>query len=161
MLQGPAALVQNRYLLRHDAAFRILVIEMLRDLELADSVTPWYSRVDPKPLYESPEARANWDVPVFAEHEHLPQNRVDARFIDHKEKKVIAVEMSCPWVDIRAQKDKKKTRKYGPRRWELKQQYPRDCVKQHNIIIDVLGGWSREVDLSMRELFVDRSSRAH
>lgn len=39
-----------------------------------------------KPLYKSSEVKAYWDVPVFAEHEHLPQNRVDARFIDHKEK---------------------------------------------------------------------------
>ena len=29
-------------------------------------------------------------------------------------------------------------------------------VKQFNIIIDVLGGWSREVDLAMRELFGTR-----
>ena len=36
-----------------------------------------------------------WDVAVFAEHEHLPQNGVDVKFIEHKEK-VIAVEMSGP-----------------------------------------------------------------
>ena len=31
--------------------------------------------MDPKPLYESPEAKACWDVPAFAEREHL--NRVE------------------------------------------------------------------------------------
>ena len=57
-----------------------------------------------KPLYEFPGARAYWDVPLIAEHEYLPQNRVDARFIDHKEKKVIAVEINCSWIDSPAQK---------------------------------------------------------
>ena len=90
---------------------------------------------------------------MFAEYEHVPRNRVDARFIDHKEKKIIAVEMSCPWVDNRTEKDEEKTWKYGPLRWELKQQFPGYSVKQYNIIIDVLGGWSCEVDRSMRELF--------
>ena len=123
---------------------------MLRDLGLADSVLPWYSRAHPKP--ESSEVKAYWDVPVFAEHEHLPQSRGDARFINHQEKKIIVAEMGCPGIDSRAQKDEEKTRKYGPMRWELKQQYPRYCLKQPKIIIDVLGGWSGEVDLSMREL---------
>ena len=64
--------------------------------------------------------------------------------------------MSRPRINNRAQKDEGKTGKYGSLRSELKQQYPAYCVKQHNIIINVLGGWSREVDLSMRELFEDR-----
>ena len=59
-------------------------------------------------MYESPGAKAYWDVPVFAEYEHVPQNRVDARFIDHKEKKIIAVEMSCPWVDNRTEKERRR-----------------------------------------------------
>ena len=54
--------------------FQVLFFGILRDLGLADSIPLWYSRVDPKPLYESPEEKAYWDVPVFAEHEHLPQS---------------------------------------------------------------------------------------
>ena len=65
---------------------------------------------------------------MFAEHEYLPQNRLDARFMDHKEKKVIAVEMRCPWIDNGTQKDEEKTRKYGPLRWALKRQFPGYCV---------------------------------
>ena len=67
--------------------------------------------------------RVSWDIPVYTEHSHVRQNRVDARFIDHKEKVVHAVEMSCPWIDNRSKKDEKKTIKYGPLRWELKQLY--------------------------------------
>ena len=62
--------------------------------------------------------------------------------------------MSCPWIDNRKKKEVEKTTKYAPLRLELKQQFPTYTVKQFNIIIDVLGGWSREVDLAMRELLV-------
>ena len=129
---------------------------MLRDLQLCEGVPPWYSPVAPKPLYESPDAQAFWDIPMFAEHNHVRSNRVDVRVIDHKQKRIYAIEMSCPWIDNRKKKEVEKTTKYAPLRWELKQQFPTYTVKQFNIIIDVLGGWSREVDLAMRELFGTR-----
>lgn len=62
---------------------------------------------------------------------------MDAGFIDHKEKKAITVEMSCPWMDNGMQIHEEKTRKYEPHIWELKQQY---CKMHDSIIIDVLGG---------------------
>ena len=63
------------------------------------------------------------------------------------------MEMSCPWMDNRLKKTEEKTVKYGPLRWEMAQQYPGYIVPQQNIIIDVLGGWSRDVDAYMRVLF--------
>ena len=62
--------------------------------------------------------------------------------------------MSYPWKNNRTKKDEEKTWSYGPLRWELKH-FPGYSVKQYHIIIDVLGSWSREVDLSLRELFGD------
>ena len=111
----------------------------------------------PKPVYESSEALAFWDVPVYVEHTIFKANRVDARFVDHKNKKVWAVEMPCPWMEYREKKSEEKTVKYGPLRFELNKQYPRYDVEQCNIIIDVLrgggGGWSKDVDLTMKKLF--------
>ena len=126
---------------------------MLGELQLSDTVAPWYSPAVPKHIYESPEAQAYWDIPVFAVSEHVKQNRVDARFIDHEKNKILAVEMSCPWTKNREKKQEEKTIKYGPLRWELKQQFAGYDIRQYNIIIDVLGGWSTEVDEAMRELF--------
>ena len=77
---------------------------MLRDLKLADSVPPWYSRMEPKPLYESEDTQAYWDVPLYAEHTYVRANRVDVRFVDHKVMRVLAVEMSCSWLDNRMRK---------------------------------------------------------
>ena len=129
---------------------------MTRDLTLIDSVPPWYSCAVPKPVYESSEVLAFWDVPVYAEHTIVKDNRVDARFVDHRNKKVWAVEMSCLWMEHREKKSEEKTVKYGPLRFELKKQYPGYDVEQCNIIIDVLGGWSRDLDLTMRKLFGSR-----
>ena len=42
--------------------------------------------------------------------------------------------------------------KYGPLRWELKEKYKGYEVHQYNIIMDVLGGWSEETEISVQSL---------
>ena len=54
------------------------------------------------------EALAFWDVPVYAKHTTVKVNRADARFVDHKSKKVWTVEMSCPWMEHREKKSEEK-----------------------------------------------------
>ena len=66
------------------------------------------------------------------------------------------LEMSCPWVTNR-EKKKEKTTKYGPLHWELKQNYQGFKVKQYNIIMDVLGGWSRDLGDELNELVGSKS----
>jgi len=97
---------------------------MLHDLRLIDEIKPWYLPVKPKPVYESDNVQAYWDVPMFAEHQEMRSNRVDARIANHKSKQVTTLEMSCPWVNNREKNSEEKTLKYGPLRWELKQQFP-------------------------------------
>ena len=64
VLTSCSALAQNKYLAHHNAALKVLFWEMLRELQLSDTVPPWYSPAVPKPIYESPEAQAYWDIPV-------------------------------------------------------------------------------------------------
>ena len=104
VLAGCTALAQNKYLTRHNAALKTIFFEIVYDLGLIASVPPWYSPVKPKPVYESDSAEAFWDVPVFAVHEEVTANRVDARIIDHQTKRVITLEMSCPWITNRTKK---------------------------------------------------------
>ena len=54
--------------------------------------------------------------------------------------------MSCPWLANRESKDFEKTTKYSQLRLELTNRYPECKVNQYNIIIDVLGGCSKEVE---------------
>ena len=67
--------------------------------------------------------------------------------------------MSCPWTENREKKQEEKTTNYGPLRRKLKQHFPRYDIRQYNIIIDVLGGWSIEVDEAMREVFEARGGK--
>ena len=59
-------------------------------------------------------------------------------------------------MDNKTAKEKDKTAKYAALRWELKQ-YTGYEVKQYNVIIDVLGGWSEALEAKMKELVGERS----
>ena len=72
---------------------------MLHSLDLMDSVPPWYSLSEPKPVYQNDRAQAFWDAPVYADHVTVRANRIDARIVDSTEKSVTLLEMSCPWMN--------------------------------------------------------------
>ena len=65
--------------------------------------------------------------------------------------------MSCPWLENRESEDFKKTAKSSQLRLELTNRYPENKVNQHNIILDVLGGCSKEVEQNIKELVGDNS----
>ena len=79
-------------------------------------------------------------------------NRIDARFIDGGSKMVTLLEMSCPWVKNRKQKEEEKMIKYATLWLELKRQHPGYEVRQYNITIDVLGRYSQETSNRVRNL---------
>ena len=153
-----SALAQNKYLMRHNNALKVLYFELLRDLELIDSVPPWYSPTKPKPEYDAGGVVAQWDIPTYGENQEMKANRIDAKIVNHNTKEVIVLEMSCPWIDNREKKDEEKTAKYGPLRWELKERYPGYKVSQYNIIMDALGGWSTSMEDNLRRLLGSKTS---
>ena len=112
ILSGCRALAQSKYLSRHDSALKVLFHEMLHDL--GHAYETWYSPAEPRFVYESDGVQAYWDVSVFADHEEVRCNRVDARIVNHKTKWVITLEMSCQWVQNREKKNEEKTVKYAP-----------------------------------------------
>ena len=99
---------------------KILFFELLREHGLIEEVPPWYSPVMPKPAYQNTTSEAFWDIPIYAEHNEVRANRIDARLVSHERKEVCTIEMSCPWIESRAKKDEGKTFKYGPTMWQLK-----------------------------------------
>ena len=111
---------------------------------LIESAPSWCSPETPKPEYKNDLASAFWDVPVYAEKTEARANRIDARVVD-KQKKAPLLEMRCPWMTNRKQKEEEKTSKYASLRWEIRPQYPHYKIAQYNIIIDVLGGVSRKI----------------
>ena len=111
----------------------------------------------PKPAYQNTTSEAFWDIPIYAEHNEVRANRIDARLVSHERKEVCTIEMSCPWTESRAKKDEEETLKYGPMMWELKQKYNGFGVKQYNVIIDVLGGYPKDLEESVRKLLGARA----
>ena len=144
------ALAQTLYLARHNNALKILFFQVIRALDLVTSEVPWFSKTQPKPIYENERAAAYWDIPLCADNMH-------ATIVDKENKKVSVIEMSCPWVENREEKAAEKTTKYGPLRWELEQRFPDHRVTQYNIIVDVLGSYSRGVKKAPKELVGDKS----
>lgn len=144
VIAGCSALAQTKYVARHNGALKILFFELLDDLDVIESVPPWYSPTTPKPEYHNTKASAFWDVPVFAGNTEVRANRIDVRIVENETETVKIIEMSCPWIENKKQKNQEKTTKYAPLRWELKQQHKGYTIKQYNIIIDVLGGYSSE-----------------
>ena len=132
-------------------------MELTRALDLVTSEVPWFSKTQPKPMYENERAIAYWDIPLYEDNTHVKANRIDATIMDKENKKVSVKGMSCPWVENREEKAAEKTTKYGPLRWELEQRYPEHRVTQYNIIVDVLGGYSRDVRKALKELVRDKS----
>ena len=138
ILSGCGALTQNKcmYLSRHDSALKVLF------WDAAWSGTHrWNSSLvisDQANVY----IRVGWRTSLLgrASFEDVRRNRVDARIVNHKTKRVTTLKMSCPWVNNREKKSKEKTVKYVPLLWELKQQFPGYEVKQPNIII--IGRWT-------------------
>ena len=68
-----------------------------------------------KPAYENTTSEAFWDIPIYAEHNEVRANRIDARFVSHKRKEVCTIEMSCPWIEsIVLRKMRKRHSSMGP-----------------------------------------------
>ena len=159
VLAGCSVLAQTKYLSIHNAALKIPFFEMLNDMELIESTPPWYSPVQPKPVYQNDRAEAYWDVPVYAESTVVKSNRVNVRLVDKEKKDVLLVEMTCRWIGNRVKIETEKTTKYAPLRWEMEDRYPGYVVKQINIIVDVLGGYRLQVRNKMKELFGEKRAR--
>ena len=67
IFSGCCALAQSKYLFRHDAALNVLFYERLYHEGLIDEIPTWYSPDKPKPVYESENVKAYWDVPIYAD----------------------------------------------------------------------------------------------
>ena len=92
---------------------------MIRARDAVTSDVPWFSKTQPKPMFENERSIADWDIPLYAHNTHIKKNRINATIVDEESKKVWVIEMSYPWVENREEKDSEKTTKYGPLRWKL------------------------------------------
>lgn len=84
---------------------------------------------------------------------------MDARIVDKVRRRITLLEIGCPWAENRQQKDKEKTLKYAPLRMELKGQQPGFEIKQVNIVINSLGGYSKGLRDNMRSIVAEERGK--
>ena len=53
LVAGCGALAQTLYLARHNNDLKILFFQVIRALDLVTSEVPWFSKTQPKPMYEN------------------------------------------------------------------------------------------------------------
>ena len=47
--------------------------------------------VMPKPAYQNTTSEAFWDIPIYAEHNEVRANRIDALLVSHERKEVCTI----------------------------------------------------------------------
>ena len=111
VLSGCSELAQTKYLERHNAAaLKILFFELPIDQQLIETIPSWYSLTQPKPVYEND---AILECTSVRSPHKVCANRVDARIIDKQNKTISMLEMSCPWVENRQEKEEEEKHNYA------------------------------------------------
>ena len=86
---------------------------ILLELLKKNTIPPWFSPTEPKPVDENQRAKAYWDELVYAKNTEVRVNTIDVRKINKEDKKVTLLEMSCPWMENREAKESEKTMRYA------------------------------------------------
>ena len=72
-----------------------------------------------------------------------------------KEKRIIVVEMSVPWIENRDIKYNEKVEKYDGILRKLKREYREYQIEQATFIVDALGGYSTNLKQNIKKLNID------
>ena len=148
LLSNCGELAKYVYTKRHDNALKCFFYPMLKQCGFMDEVPPWFSSIDIKPEYESDEYLVHWDVPEYSGKDgesNRDAARPDGKLIMKKEKKVILIEQTIPWISNRDVKYEYKKNKYLEVQSFLRLEYPGYEVDQVTLVMDVFGGYSQNL----------------
>ena len=115
----------------------------------------WYSKITIKPIYESDDIVLFWDIPEYTGYEDEIECHVlrpDGKLITKLEIIIWILEMSIPWISNRKSKFIEKEEKYVNIVQRLTIDNPGFEVKQLTFIMDVLGGYSKELVTNLKYL---------
>ena len=82
---------------------------------MINKVPAWYTKICIEPMYQSEDLKVYWDIPEYSgmEDESVGEPlRPDGKIVDKKEKKILVLEMSVPWIENRKSKLEEKNAKY-------------------------------------------------
>ena len=159
ILNNCGVLAKYSYTRRHNQVLKCFFFEVLKKFSLIDKVPPWFTSKEVKPFYDNKDVSLWWDVPEFtgASEELHERNakRPDGKLKMKKEKKIFLIEMSCPWLDKRNEKYTLKIDKYRDIISNIKREEPEYTVDQITLIIDSLGGYSKNLHENIYKVIKD------
>ena len=121
---------------------------------MINSCPAWYTKLCIKPKYENEDLIVLWDIPEYSGHNEGEDRilRPDGKIILKAQKVIFVIEMSVPWVENRGAKYTEKEEKYIDIVQNLKVDNPGYKVSQLTFIMDCLGGFSKTLTNSLKEL---------
>ena len=128
-------------------------------MKLIDKCPGWCANDKVSPYYENEDAKFWWDVPEYTgrdEESDHPQ-RPDGKLIIDKpsEKSIYIIEMTVPWTTNRDEKYAHKIEKYENIIHALRLEYPTFNVDQITLVMDIFGGYSRNLTDNIKKVFSD------
>ena len=160
LISNCSVLAETLYITRHDNALKCFVWPLLHKLKLSEKCPGWYANDKVAPRYGNENAQFLWDIPEYTgrdeESEHPP--RPDGKLIINMDtdKRVYLIEMTVPWTENRDEKYVFKTEKYERILQALKLEYPNHLVDQITIVMDVFGGYSKNLVENIGKVFTER-----
>ena len=155
LLSNCEDLAKYVYLQRHNNAVKCFFRSLLKMFNFLDEIPPWFSQVEVKPQYENEKYLINYDIPEFSgkDGESIRDAaRPDGKLVMKEEKKIFLIEQTVPWVTNRDEKYDLKVRKYLDVQTFLRLEYPGYTVDQITLVIDVFGGYSKNLCENMEKV---------
>ena len=145
---------------RHSDALKHVLSTLLMKHGLRNK--PLSQNQEPKSYYINQDrcVEIMWDCSVTTKARALDEgNRPDLQIIDQEEKRMDILEMACPSWRNRAETSERKTRKYETVIDEMRERYQGYDVNQTNIIVDIPGGYDRDLTEKLGSLVGNEAAR--
>ena len=160
LISNCGSFAKSLYITRHDNALKCFVWPLLKKLKLSDKCPGWYSNDKVAPHYVNNDAEFWWDIPEYSGRDEECDRplRPDGKLIINTEsdKRVYLIEMNVPWTTNRDEKYSYKTEKYENIQHALKLEYPQHKIDQITIVMDVFGGYSKNLVDNIGKVFTEK-----
>ena len=163
LLSSCGILANSDYIRRHNKALDCFIHHVLYRYGFISKLPPWFTKINVKPYYNNEKATIWYDIPEYTDQEEeideRKRKRPDGKILLKDEKIIYVVEMSVPWISNREKKYCEKVQKYEHIRRNLKINYPEYTVDQITMIIDVLGGYSKELESNINKIIKEQDEK--
>ena len=162
LVSNCSAFANGLYKRRHDNALKCVVWAILYHFNIIERQPTWYAPNKVKPYYENEIFKLWWDCPEYTGHDNeVPHPlRPDGKIMinDGNAKKIFLVEMTVPWIENREEKYLHKCKKYNNILQNLKFEYPNYEVDQITIVMDVFGGYGKDLTKNLKKIIKQKET---